>query len=450
MRTEKQLTNFAKGFTLVEVLVVMIIIATMGGMVVAAIRGVTQTARESRTKAIIAAVDSVIQEQYESLKYRPLPVEIPDVFNPGSRTGTEVGFDVLATEAARVRLMMIRDLQRMEMPDRFTDITVESNFGNPSLIRAAVNPVIESAGAIVASRDTPSLRKVAPVNWFGTGNANNLPGKLAAYRDRIPTTDLVVSSAPMPTPAQLDQIDRNLQNQGAECLFLIMSTSFVAGSPAIDAIPNSNIGDTDNDGFLEILDGWGQPLIFIRWPVGYDDPEGLIDTNIPDEFDLFRCDYAYIAPATNNSLVTDVNYYAAPNTIPGHLTARTKPWSMRPLILSAGPDGDAGIATNPWTSSGELKRFSYRDSSWDWSLTSPVSATDQYFGAEALGRDRGFGSVTYSRHPYPDPFMRVFVANNTPSMGTFDGLLPGQQLATTTAGEERADNISNYKLQASQ
>ena len=55
-----------------------------------------------------------------------------------------------------------------------------------------------------------------------------------------------------------------------------MATSFVGGSPALEAIPSSNIGDTDNDGLREILDGWGNPLGFIRWPVGYSD-QGIID-----------------------------------------------------------------------------------------------------------------------------------------------------------------------------
>ena len=35
--------NRRNGFTLVEILVVMVILATMGGMVVAAVQGVTQT-----------------------------------------------------------------------------------------------------------------------------------------------------------------------------------------------------------------------------------------------------------------------------------------------------------------------------------------------------------------------------------------------------------------------
>ena len=112
-----------KAFTLVEILVVIVILGIMGAMVTTAVSGVTTTAKQSRTKTIISIVDSVLAEHYANLKYRQLPVEIPDMFSGMNNGANEVGFEVLASEAARVRLMMIRDLQRMELPDRLSDIT---------------------------------------------------------------------------------------------------------------------------------------------------------------------------------------------------------------------------------------------------------------------------------------------------------------------------------------
>ena len=114
-----------RAFTLVELLAVMVLMSLLAAMVITATNGVIETARETRTKKIIAAIDSVIQEQYRSYKYRPLSVEIPETATAVSDPNTpanEIGFEVLASEAARVRLMMIRDLQRMELPDRLTDI----------------------------------------------------------------------------------------------------------------------------------------------------------------------------------------------------------------------------------------------------------------------------------------------------------------------------------------
>jgi hypothetical protein len=43
---------------------------------------------------------------------------------------------------------------------------------------------------------------------------------------------------------------------------------------ALDYFSSDEIGDTDNDSMPEILDPWGTPIVFIRWPAGYT-PEGL-------------------------------------------------------------------------------------------------------------------------------------------------------------------------------
>ena len=346
------------GFTLVEILVVMVILATLGGMIVAAVQGVTASVRESRTKSIIAACDTVIQQQYESYKYRPLSVEIPDLAYETSGGEAEVGLEPLATESARVRVMMTRDLQRMELPDRFTDITYA-----PTRMYAAANRVILVGGTIVRADDThTSKRKSFPVAWFGTrgsslvhSGSDDVPSRMAAYLARTPDVTSL-------TAAELNLL---YQNQSAECLYLIMANSFVAGTPAIDAIPESNIGDTDQDGMLEILDGWGNPLGFIRWPVGYVDPSGVVSPYladgdfVADEFDLFRTDFSYVNGTTN----------AQPYYVDTSVTSPTRPWSLRPLIISAGEDGEFGIALNPFESpatdpaTDELVDFAYADTS---------------------------------------------------------------------------------------
>lgn len=409
-------------FTLVEVLVVIVILSIMGAMVTTAVSGVTTTAKQSRTKNIIAIVDSVLAEHYANLKYRQLPVEIPDLF-VSSGNANEVGYEVLASEAARVRLMMIRDLQRMEIPDRLSDITTA-----PSQMYAATNQVlINDSGNVINTRDNKNQRNIMSVTWYSpnatfVSRGDNIPSRLAAYRNRMPA-GLTLNSA------------EALANQGAECLYLIMATSFVGGSPALEAIPPANIGDTDNDGLQEILDGWGNPLGFIRWPVGYFDPELSIDKTIPDEFDLFRSDYAYtVLPGSSSSsagaydVLTNRNYVN--NTT-------IKPWSMRPLVFSAGPDGEYGITTNPITAAGvSTANYNYQAGDWWWPTTA------DFYGGELPSRA---GNPT---RPFPDPYLRVFVSKNL-NNGVFAGRLPGQLLPTTTAANEVTDNINNYQLQVS-
>lgn len=426
-----------RAFTLVELLTVLLILSIMGGMVVAAVRGVGQTASISRTRSIVAAVDSVIQEKYESIRYRAFAVEVPDLFVVPPVTPptpqTSIGYEVLANEAARVRLVMLRDLIRTELPERYSDIYSNlstKTIAGPVRIKAACSLIREdAAGDIVGVRTSFTERSALDVNTN-------------------------VSSTSRAFHARLKNVSPTTTNQNAECLYLIMATTFVAGSPAIDAIPQTNIGDTDDDGVPEILDGWGQPLGFVRWPVGYNDPEVVIDKTIADDFDLFHVDFAYsIADAVTPAMTIAPNSTAVPGAVDVQTgtykrttaTGETllKPWAMRPLIVSAGSDGEFGIALNPIDRTGaELDAFSYVNNSWRW----PIDSTNM--GNESLGRTTS-GGYDYI---YPDPYMRRFISQNDPGVidrsatYTTDRRLPGELLLD--AEEFVADNITNYELQA--
>ena len=51
-------------------------------------------------------------------------------------------------------------------------------------------------------------------------------------------------------------------NEAAECLYMIVMLST---PDARSQFSDSEIGDTDNNGFPEFLDGWGNPIFFLRW-----------------------------------------------------------------------------------------------------------------------------------------------------------------------------------------
>ena len=398
---QRRFWGHAPAFTLVELLVVLVIISIMGSMVVTAARQVSHTARVSRTRTILAACDSVVQDLYESMKFRPLSIPAPDFST--EVTGGTLGFEILATEAARVRLVMTRDLQRMELPDRHSDF---SSSAAPARIWAAASPVlIDTSGNITGKRDSPSDRKTFIVEW-------NASQKALAFKERFTAT-----TSP------------SVEHQGAECLFMIMATTFLSGEPAIASIPSSSIGDVDNDGLPEILDGWGRPLGFIRWPVGFLDIEtDYAATDHPDDFDPFRADFAYVTGSTT-ALATDVHDGASTK----------KPWSMRPLILSAGSDGQFGLALDPFTSASStpLTAFSYTDPRWNIQKTMTIA--NEFMGNESVGRD-----ASLNKYDYPDPFLRRFLAENT------SAVFPGQVLTTSDAKEQASDNVTNYSLQVGQ
>ena len=121
-----------------------------------------------------------------------------------------------------------------------------------------------------------------------------------------------------------------LNNQGAECLYMVITLATGDGE-ARSQFGESNIGDTDGDGALEFLDGWGQPIKFLRWAPGFDSPIQInanqlgapptpsslntvwstASSNDHDPFDIFRID----PPAFR---LVPLDFRRRPRRIAGH------------------------------------------------------------------------------------------------------------------------------------
>ena len=59
---------------------------------------------------------------------------------------------------------------------------------------------------------------------------------------------------------------------GAECLYMILSTSMAGEESARAYFKESEIRDVDQDGFFEFVDGWGNAIMFLRWAPGHISP----------------------------------------------------------------------------------------------------------------------------------------------------------------------------------
>ncbi len=206
-------------FTLVELLVVIAIVVVLGSLTLVGLAGILADAKAARTRSQIARIDSLLMTKWERYRSRPIPVpiNIALVASSGDPATNRQNAKGLAVKAHATRLAAMRLLQRFEFPDRISDVNV-SIIGAPSM--------------------------------------------LSAYQRRV--NNVAIATGKTWTP----------QHQGAECLYMILAEMNEGGKSALEFFKETEIGDVDNDGMNEILDGWGNPIEFIRWAPGVSSQPG--------------------------------------------------------------------------------------------------------------------------------------------------------------------------------
>jgi len=265
-------SNQHSAFTLIELLVTITIIGILAGISLGAIHYARVAAAEAKTKATIAKLNAIIMQRYESYRTRRVPIIIPPNTSP--------------KDAARMRLDAIRDLMRMEMPDRWSDVI------NPPLSPAVPEPALKRAYYQCYLQSSAGDAKIK-------------------------------------------------ENGGPECLYMIVSM----GNPeAMEQFGQDEIGDVDGDGFPEFIDGWGMPISFLRWAPGFNDSD--VQANIASSWNDPPAIAQRLAATTNDHDPFDpqkVDVEQPENA--ANPSSRKVPtgWRLVPLIYSFGPDKEEGI-----------------------------------------------------------------------------------------------------------
>jgi len=293
-----------RSFTLVELLVAISIMAILGTMTMIALAGAQRDAEVSRTRSTIRKINEIILAKWEEYATRQLPVELPVLaLVPNPNAGGAI--PVAGQEIARMRMVGLRDLMRMEMPDRITDV-----LWSPTLLNIEVRLNNNRSLYPLGSLPYPSL-------WSG-------------YRERFVGFAAPATFSP---PSNLGPATAlwSPANASAELLYFVVASSSSSGIGGLETFRPTELGDTDGDGFPEFIDAWGRPIFWIRWPAGASWSEivasaaadsQLLENKGGDAMDVTKSDWRYLDDIAGTQASRDNN-----------------PFTLQPLILSAGPDG---------------------------------------------------------------------------------------------------------------
>ncbi len=308
--------NVPRGFTLVELLIAISIMGILASMVLFTLGGAQREAKITKTRTTIEKINAVLMERFEEYRYRSVKLQIPISLtqkNPNSNI-----VPLSPRNFARIRAVVLKDLMRMEMPDRQSDL----EYTPTNVFFSITDP--QTGNATTVSLDSYSGR-YSPREYH----------ILRSYFDLPAISDPWVGPVAQRTPLQLTPPQPYAWTpewESAECLYAILAHSTVAGGPALENFHPSEVGDKDNDGYLEFWDAWEKPIGWLRWPAGYESAlnnsykamvtngSGALEPSSPDAFDPYR---------------THTYWTSSPPA--------QKPWTLVPLVISAGPDGEFGI-----------------------------------------------------------------------------------------------------------
>ena len=276
------------GFTLIELLITIMIIGMLSSMLMFGLLKVQAQTQAARTKTTIAKIDELLRQRWQSFGTRRLPV-------------SSVGVNQKA--AAELRLVAIRQIQRMELPDHWSEVTAP----------LTILKKLDGSNAVDGNNN--------PITLPRTGLAN-------AYQRYYDTVGVNKAGA---VPANSASGKPSIEQQDAECLYMILTEGASDERNGREMFLESEIADVDGDGAPEFVDGWGMPIRFIRWPVGFiDDPRQ--DSSAQARFGHLS---DLMPPKVSGTCKPDA---ANKHDAMDPLRVDTEAFLIYPLIYSGGPD----------------------------------------------------------------------------------------------------------------
>ncbi|MGE3821356.1 MAG: prepilin-type N-terminal cleavage/methylation domain-containing protein, partial [Isosphaeraceae bacterium] len=312
------------GFTLVELMIVLIIIGILVGFILTAAMDGVRRAEERSTQALIAKLDAGMNDRLEALLAQSVEVNDAHAY----LAGLWYAQNAMLPSTARAYTIAKIDYLKAEMPDVF----VVQSVGNAGILTHYLFNF--AAGAYPGTPAYASLGAHAGYMLpMGAGILNDpINGSYGAATTSLVTTGIhgasysvaaglvkqlhehVVKTNPAAASAVLTPANRGydgVDNDGnglvdelgengktlADAMYAqlgnhthktarseMLYALLVEGQGPLgsvfsrDDFRDNEVMDTDGDGLLEFVDSWGEPLQFYRWPIFYpsDTQRGLL------------------------------------------------------------------------------------------------------------------------------------------------------------------------------
>jgi len=219
-----------RAFTLIELLTVFVILSILAGLTLSGLAGARQRAKIDKTRSTIRKIHEIVMPLYDSYVERRVAA-LPGVLTESKAVQNPASFAAMVRSAAGFQVASRRMLAAADMPDLWDDAWDQS----------------------------PDPTGDGEVYWGQPLGIEMARAPNARYQ-AMAWNAFVVKPG----------FDRRkaLAYESAECLQMIV----IRGGHAADAVEQfraDEIGDFDKDGMPEFHDGWGRPISFIRWPVGF-------------------------------------------------------------------------------------------------------------------------------------------------------------------------------------
>ncbi len=242
----------SRGFTLLELLIVIAIITMLMGLLAFGMRGILDSSDQQATTATIRKLDGLIQKRAEAFDrafrrdgaFRRRYIEVAHVLleQKGIYTGRQDVVEVLARKIAF----------RHQFPQRHEDL-LKMGF---------------AADGLTPLTDYQPDDTLLPA---GSRSLDTNDNQIA---------DIVEATATDPSLLPTADVPVRDETVSSELLYftLVHYGNFGSSGSVAGQFGPQEVADTDNDGLLEFIDAWGNPLQFYRWPTR------LMDTDPPVPF----------------------------------------------------------------------------------------------------------------------------------------------------------------------